>query len=358
MCRILSQLGRVYAGAVRVLTVVGNRPQFVKAAPLSVALREAGIDEVVVHTGQHWDDELSEVFIDELGLDEPAHRLDLRTADVDRLVPPLAAVLAAESPEAVLVLGDTNSTLAGARAAAAAGVPIAHVEAGLRSGDLGMPEERARIEVDRLADLLLCPEDTSAATLAAEGVEGRVEVVGDVMADATLRFAPIARERVPPPHEPGTYVVATVHREANVRPERLRRIVEGLGRVPEPVLLPAHPRTAAVLAAEGIALPDGVELSPPLGYLAFASAASQARVIATDSGGLQKEAYWYRVPCVTLRPSTEWTGTVEAGANVLVDDDPDAIAEAVAAARFPADAPPLYGDGNAARRIASALLTL
>jgi UDP-N-acetylglucosamine 2-epimerase (non-hydrolysing)/UDP-GlcNAc3NAcA epimerase len=342
----------------RVLTVVGNRPQFVKAAPLSEALREAGIDEIVVHTGQHWDDELSQVFIEELSLDEPAHRLDLRTADVATLTPPLRSVIEAERPDGVLVLGDTNSTLAGARAATAAGVPIAHVEAGLRSGDLEMPEERARIEVDRLASLLLCPEETSAAALEREGVAGRVEIVGDVMADATLRFAPIARKRVPPPHGPGTYVVATVHREANVRPGRLRRIVDGLNRLPEPVVLPAHPRTAAVLGREGIALAENVELRRPLGYLAFASAASQARVIATDSGGLQKEAYWYRVPCVTMRPSTEWTATVETGANVLVDDDPDAIVAAVAAARFPDDAPPLYGDGRAAERIAAALLRL
>jgi UDP-N-acetylglucosamine 2-epimerase len=175
------------------------------------------------------------------------------------------------------------------------------------------------------------------------------------MADATLRFAPIARERVPPPHDPGTYVVATVHREANVRPERLRRIVEGLARLGEPVVFPAHPRTAAVLRAEGIALAPKVELREPLSYLAFASAASQARVIATDSGGLQKEAYWYRVPCVTMRPSTEWVDTVEQGANILVDDDPDGIEAAVRAAAFPDGAPPLYGDGHAAERIASAL---
>jgi UDP-N-acetylglucosamine 2-epimerase (non-hydrolysing)/UDP-GlcNAc3NAcA epimerase len=341
---------------VRVLTVVGNRPQFVKAAPLSVALREAGIDEVVVHTGQHWDDELSQVFIDELSLDEPAHRLDLRTADVEVLTPAIAAVLAAETPDVVLVLGDTNSTLAGARAASAAGIPITHVEAGLRSGDLSMPEERARIEVDGLSILLLCPDDRSAATLRAEGVGGRVEVVGDVMADATLRFAPIARERIPAPHAPESYVVATIHREANVRPARLRRIADGLSRLEEPVVLPAHPRTAFVLDAHEIPLGANVRVHAPMGYLEFASAASQARVVATDSGGLQKEAYWYRVPCVTMRPSTEWVDTVEVGANVLVDDDPDAIVEAVREARFPADAPPLYGDGHAADRIARTLL--
>ena len=340
----------------RVLTVVGNRPQFVKAAPLSLALREAGVDEVVVHTGQHWDDELSQVFIDELGLDEPAYRLDLRTADVATLTPAIREVLAAEEPDLVVVLGDTNSTLAGARAGTDAGLRIAHVEAGLRSGDLSMPEERARIEVDGLASLLLCPDERSAETLRGEGAAGRIEVVGDVMADATLRFAPVARARVPPPHAPGTYVVATVHREANVRPERLRRIAEALSRFDEPVLFPAHPRTAATLHAEGIPLGPNVELREPIGYLAFASAASQARVIATDSGGLQKEAYWYRVPCVTMRPSTEWVDTVETGANTLVDDDPDAIVEAVHAATFPENAPPLYGAGDAASRIADALL--
>jgi UDP-N-acetylglucosamine 2-epimerase len=175
------------------------------------------------------------------------------------------------------------------------------------------------------------------------------------MADATLRFAPIAHERVAPPYERGTYVVATVHREANVRPARLRRIAEGLSRIGAPVVFPAHPRTAAVLRAEGMELAPNVELREPLGYLAFASAASQARVIATDSGGLQKEAYWYRVPCVTMRPSTEWVDTVEKGANVLVDDDPDAIEEAVRLAVFPENTPPLYGDGHAAERIASAL---
>jgi UDP-N-acetylglucosamine 2-epimerase len=339
----------------RLVTVVGNRPQFVKSAPLSEALREAGIDEVVVHTGQHWDDELSRIFFEELGLPEPAHRLDLRTADVDALTGPIRDIVSRERPDAVLVLGDTNSTLAGARAAASAGVRVAHVEAGLRSGDLAMPEERARIEVDRLAALLFCPDERSAETLAAEGVAGRALVVGDVMADAALRFAPIARARVRPPHPPGTYVVATVHREANVRPDRLRRIVEALSRAETTVVFPAHPRTASVLRDEGIDPGANVELCEPLGYLAFASAASQARAIATDSGGLQKEAYWYRVPCVTMRPSTEWVDTVEQGANVLVDDDPAALVAALRTAVFPPHAPPLYGDGRAAGRIAAAL---
>jgi UDP-N-acetylglucosamine 2-epimerase len=342
----------------RVLSVVGNRPQFIKSAPLSTALREAGIDEVVVHTGQHWDEEMSQVFFEELGIPEPAHRLDLRTADVDAMEAPIEALIAAERPDWVLVYGDTNSTAAGARAGVASGLPVAHVEAGLRSGDLAMPEERNRIEVDRLAALLLAPDERSADTLRAEGAAGRIEVVGDVMADATMRFAPIARKRAPIDREPGSYAVATVHREANVAQPRLGRILEGLGRAGLPVLFPAHPRTRATIEREGISLAPSVELLAPLGYLPLASLASQARVILTDSGGLQKEAYWYGVPAVTMRPSTEWVDTVEAGANVLVDDDPERIGAAAATARFPPDAPPLYGDGNAAPRIAAALARL
>jgi len=341
---------------VKALTVVGNRPQFVKSAPLSVALREAGIDEVVVHTGQHWDRGLSEVFFDELGLGEPGHRLDLHTAEVAVMQAPLADVVAAERPDWVVVLGDTNSTLAGARASAAHGVRVAHVEAGLRSGDLEMPEERNRIEVDALSALLFAPEEGSRATLEREGVRGEVEVVGDVMADASMRFAPLARERHPR-EDAGRYVVATIHREANVTQPRLGRIVDGLNQLPEPVVFPAHPRTRGAIAAEELPLAPHVDLVEPLGYFELAALASQARAIVTDSGGLQKEAYWYGVPCVTARPSTEWTATVELGANVLVDDDPDALVAAVAAAApLPADRPALYGDGRAAERIAAALL--
>jgi len=340
----------------KVLTVVGNRPQFIKSAPLSLALRDAGIDEVVLHTGQHYDRELSQVFFDELGLAEPRHRLATQSADPAVMRPGIAVTIEAERPDWVLVYGDTNSTLAGAQAGTDARTPVAHVEAGLRSGDWTMPEERNRVEVDQLAALLLCPDERSRAQLEREGVPGRAEVVGDVMADAARLFAPLARGRIPLDGlEPGRYAVATVHRLANVAQPRLGRITEGLSRLDEPVVFPAHPRTRAAL--DGIALGPNVRLTPPLGYLELASLASQARVILTDSGGLQKEAYWYGVPCVTLRPSTEWADTVEAGANVLVDDDPDRIAEAAAAARMPADPPQLYGDGHASEAIAQVLLS-
>jgi UDP-N-acetylglucosamine 2-epimerase len=343
----------------RVLSVVGNRPQFIKSAPLSLALREAGIDEVVLHTGQHYDDELSRVFFDELGLAEPAYLLDLHTADADAMRPGIVAALERERPDWALVYGDTNSTLAGARAGVEAGVPVAHVEAGLRSGDWSMPEEHNRVEIDRISTLLLAPDERSRATLAAEGVPGRVEVVGDVMADAALRFAPLARERsgvlAELGLEPGRYVVATVHREANVRPERLARILDGLARVDEPVILPAHPRTRATIEHESLPVDGRIQVTHPFGYLDLAALASQARVIATDSGGLQKEAYWYGIPCVTMRPSTEWVDTVEVGANRLVDDDPDAIAAAIAEARMPDERPVLYGDGAASERVAATL---
>ncbi len=347
----------------RVLSVVGNRPQFIKSGPLSVALRDAGIEEIVVHTGQHYDRELSGVFFEELGLAEPAYRLDARTRDVEQIQPGILAALVAEAPGVCLVYGDTNSTLAGARAAKAGDVPLAHVEAGMRSGDLTMPEERNRIEVDSVADLLLCPDERSRGILEAEGVPGRIGVVGDVMADACLTLAPLARERSQILEqldlEPSTYVVATIHRDANVTDPRLGRIVDGLNRIEAPVVFPAHPRTKAALERCATSPAEHVRLIDPLSYLDFSALASQAKAIVTDSGGVQKEAYWYGVPCVTARPSTEWVDTVEQGANVLVDDDPERLAAAVAAGRrLPAERPPLYGDGAASARIAEALCTL
>jgi UDP-N-acetylglucosamine 2-epimerase len=341
---------------VKVFTVVGNRPQFIKAAPLSAALRDSGVDEVVLHTGQHWFHVLSQVFFDQLGLAEPRYRLDLHTADTAAMQPEIAERIVREAPDLVLVYGDTNSTLAGARAAADASIPLAHVEAGLRSGDLSMPEEVNRIETDRLAWLLFCPDDRSRRTLEDEGVLGRTYVVGDVMADANRIFGPIARAAFPVPHQPRSYVVATIHREANVEQPRLGRIVDGLTRLDELVVFPVHPRTRARVEQEGLTLGAHVRVIEPLGYLELASLASQARVIVTDSGGLQKEAYWYGVPCVTVRPSTEWVDTVAVGANVLVDDDPDALAAAVAAATMPRNRPVLYGDGHASERIAQVLV--
>jgi UDP-GlcNAc3NAcA epimerase len=350
---------------VKVLSVVGNRPQFIKSGPLSVALREVGVEEVVLHTGQHYDPELSQVFFDELELAPPRYRLEVggltREEMLERMRPGLLDALRAEGPDWLLVYGDTNSTLGGARAGAEAAIPVAHVEAGLRSYDWSMPEEHNRVETDRISALLLCPDERSRRLLADEGVPGTAEVVGDVMADACFRLAPIARGRSAildtAGVRPRTYLVLTLHREANTAQPRLGRILEGLERTGETVVFPAHPRTVQAMERFGLEPPPNLRVLPPLGYLDFAALASQARVIVTDSGGLQKEAYWYEIPCVTARPSTEWVDTVEVGANVLVDDDPDLVAAAVQAARMPDERPTLYGDGHASERVAAALLS-
>jgi UDP-N-acetylglucosamine 2-epimerase len=332
----------------RVLSVVGNRPQFIKSAPLSVALRDAGIDEIGLHSGQHWDPAMSQVFFDELSIPEPAYRLDLRTSDIDAMTPPIAEIVERERPDWVLVYGDTNTTAAGARAAGE--TPLAHIEAGLRSFDLSMPEERNRIEVDMLAGLLLAPDTRSAEQLAREGIDGRVEVVGDVMADATRLFEPIARRLAIPD---GPYAVVTIHRQANTDPGRLRAIVAGLAESGRPFVFPVHPRTRHALDEHGISLPETVQAVNPLGYLEMLALLAGADAVVTDSGGLQKEAYWLRVPCVTVRPSTEWVDTVAAGANALAE--PEQLARALEVARYPADAPQLYGDAHAAERVAAAL---
>jgi UDP-N-acetylglucosamine 2-epimerase len=346
----------------KVVSVVGNRPQFVKSAPLSVALRSAGIDEVVAHTGQHYDRELSQVFFEELDLGAPRHALDLRTADVAAMRTALGVVVSAEAPDLVLVFGDTNSTLAGTLAAADAGVALAHVEAGLRSGDMDMPEERNRIEVDRLADILFAPDERSRAILAAEKVHGAIHVVGDVMGDATRLFAPVARTRSGLRDRLGLadrpYAVLTVHRQANTEPERLRSLISALNATGVTFVFPVHPRTRRVLQEHGIRPALSLHAIEPVSYLDMLALVSCATHVVTDSGGLQKEAFWLRVPCVTLRPSTEWVDTVEAGANVLVDPDrPERLADALRDAAFPPEAPPLYGDGHASERIAAVLAT-
>jgi UDP-N-acetylglucosamine 2-epimerase len=342
---------------VRVVSVVGNRPQFVKSAPLSAALRDAGIGETVLHTGQHYDAGLSQIFFDELGLAEPEN-LDLRTAEVDAMQPLLKAAIGAHRPEAVLVFGDTNSTLAGARAAYALGLPIAHVEAGMRSGDMSMPEEHNRIEVDRVAGLLLCPDERSAETLRSEHVSGRIEVVGDVMHDALRLFLPLARGRGPAVESP--YAVLTLHRQANTEPGRLRRLISAVNATGRTFVFPVHPRTRRVLEEQNISLSRSVVPVEPLGYLEMLDLVSSATHVVTDSGGLQKEAYWLRVPCITLRPSTEWVDTVRVGANRLLDPgDKEEIRRlglALNNARFPDHAPQLYGDGHASQQVAAVLL--
>jgi UDP-GlcNAc3NAcA epimerase len=354
---------------VKILTVVGNRPQFIKAAAVSGPLRKRH-EELLVHTGQHHDDSLSAVFFRELGLARPERELGIaggsNTSQLARMLGALEPLLAQERPDAVLVYGDTNSTLAGALAAADAGVPVVHVEAGMRSFDRAMPEERNRVLTDHLSELLLCASDTAAANLRAESVVGRVEVVGDVMVDLALRLQPAARANTSALEAQGVrageYLLLTAHRAGNVDPsERLRALVELVRALPQPVVWPLHPRTRARLhdaeLLEEVAGIEGLRICEPLGYGALAALLCNARAVLTDSGGIQKEAYLATVPCITLRDRTEWVETVAAGWNTLVDLDP-AAALAALEREPPKARPQLYGDGHAAERCVQAIDTL
>jgi UDP-N-acetylglucosamine 2-epimerase len=347
----------------RVVTVVGNRPQFVKAAGVSRLLRQRG-DELLIHTGQHYDDELSRVFFEELDLPVPDRELGAGSgsapAQTSRMLAALEPELLAARPDVVLVYGDTNSTLAGALAAAQAGLPLAHVEAGMRSFDRSMPEELNRVLADHAADLLLCSTATAMANLERESVAGEAHLVGDVMADVSLAVLPVAERRSRALEryevEPGGYLLLTAHRAGNVDdPDRLELLVELLEALPERTVFPVHPRTRARLAAGGglerLERAPHLTLTPPLGYLDFMTLAAGARAILTDSGGLQKEALLLGVPCVTLRDRTEWVETVESGWNVLADLDREAALRALDRPRPPGDPPDLYGAGRAGERI-------
>jgi UDP-N-acetylglucosamine 2-epimerase (non-hydrolysing)/UDP-GlcNAc3NAcA epimerase len=352
----------------KVLTVIGNRPQFIKAAAVSPRLR-SGHEELLVHTGQHFDDELSTVFFSELGLPAPDLELGIalgsNSSQTARMLAALEPVVLRESPDAVLVYGDTNSTLAGALAGAQAGVPVAHVEAGMRSFDRSMSEELNRVLVDHASSLLLCSSDVAVSNLGREGVGGVVEMVGDVMVDVALATQPRASERADLVGlrglEPGGYLLATAHRAGNVDDVgRLGLLVELLSSMPLPVLFTIHPRTRRRLdEADLLATLESsgrVITAPPLGYLETAVLLRHARAVLTDSGGLQKEAYLAGVPCITLRSSTEWTETVDHGWNVLVDLDAAAARAAVEhSADPPAERPSLYGDGHAGERVVAAL---
>jgi UDP-N-acetylglucosamine 2-epimerase len=347
---------------VRIVTIIGNRPQFVKAAAVSRKLRETH-DELIVHTGQHYDDELSRIFFDELDVPAPDRQLGVgsgsNTAQTARILSALEPVLDELRPALALVYGDTNSTLAGALAAAQAGIPVGHVEAGMRSFDRRMPEELNRVLTDHASDLLLCSTETAMRNLEREGAHGESHLVGDVMADVSLAFRDIAAEQSRILEirglEPGAYFLLTAHRPGNVdAPEPLQRLVELIEALPARVAFPVHPRTEARLDAAGLfdrlEAAAHVELMPPLGYLDFLKLALHARTVLTDSGGVQKEAYLLGVPCVTLRDTTEWVETVEAGWNVLVDLDRDAALAALER-RPPAERPDLFGGGRASDRV-------
>lgn len=354
----------------KVLTVVGARPQFVKAAAVSPALARAGIEEYLVHTGQHYDREMSDVFFQEMEIPRPNLNLNVGSgnhgAQTGAMLAGLEAAILDQKPGWVLVYGDTNSTLAGALAAAKLHVPVAHVEAGLRSFNRRMPEEINRVVADALASLLFVPSVAARHNLEKEGVEAkRIVCTGDVMFDVALKFQAQA-ERAPGILDrlglrQGTgYVLSTIHRAENTdAPERLRAIFGGLAKVAKQVrvIMPLHPRTRARLAGIPGLNTDGIEIIVPLGFMDMLRLEMRAQVIVTDSGGVQKEAYFQRVPCVTLRDETEWVELVDLGWNRLVAPvDSDRIADAVLATRGTTgqDASP-YGDGHAADAVASAL---
>jgi UDP-N-acetylglucosamine 2-epimerase len=365
------------------MQVVGARPQFVKLAPMCRAIAAvnaegARIESFVVHTGQHYDPAMSAVFFDELGIPEADLDLGIGSGShgrqTARMLEALEAAMVERRPDLVLTYGDTNSTLAATLAAAKLQLPLAHVEAGLRSFNRRMPEEANRLVADQLSDLLFAPTPEAMKNLTNEGLAARARQVGDVMLDAMRAFAPIALLRSTVLERlglaSGGYLVATLHRAENTPADRLGPLLAalaGLGNSARPVVLPLHPRTANVMRAAGLALPDGGGLRAvePLGYLDMIALVARSRLVLTDSGGLQKEAFFLGRPCVTLREETEWLETVEAGANVVAGTDPARIATAVerwdraidaGTWDFSARVAEAFGDGNASGRVVAGVL--
>jgi UDP-N-acetylglucosamine 2-epimerase len=349
-----------YGQKLKVATIVGARPQFIKVSPVSDKLRQK-FHEILIHTGQHYDYNMSRVFFEELNIPEPDYHLGVGSGShglqTGLMLQEVEKVLRKEKPMVVLVYGDTNSTLAGALAAAKLNLTMAHVEAGLRSFNRAMPEEINRVLTDHISQLLFCPTETAAANLATEGIEKGVHLVGDVMYDAALYYGKIADQRSNALDRltlrPKEYFLATIHRAENTdNPENLSSIIGALHECPMPVILPLHPRTKAALGSEYPESYGSCKFIPPVSYLDMLKLEKNARTIFTDSGGIQKEAYFFRVPCITLRGETEWVETVSSGWNRLVGADRKRILSALSHVNEP---PPVhkeyYGDGNASERI-------
>ncbi|MEH2706409.1 UDP-GlcNAc3NAcA epimerase [Bradyrhizobium japonicum] len=352
----------------RIISVVGARPQFVKAAVVAHAFAaKADVDHYIVHTGQHFDGNMSDVFFAELQIPAPRYRLAVHGlshgAMTGRMLEQIESIFLTERPEAVVVYGDTNSTLAGALAAVKLHIPVAHVEAGLRSANRAMPEEINRIATDHVSDVLFTPNETALRQLLLEGLsESSIENVGDVMFDACLRYGASAEKKFDPKDyglECSGFTLATIHRAENTDDRtRLAGIFEGLRRSGRPVLLPLHPRTRDKLTDYQLAVPSNVTILDPVGFMTMLQLERYASCIATDSGGVQKEAFFMRKPCVTMRDETEWTELVESGWNTLVGADPDRISSAIREARGPTVWPNFYGDGHASEKVVERVLSL
>lgn len=350
----------------KVALIVGARPQFIKAAPLLDRLRATrGVEPLLMHSGQHFDENMSAVFFRELGLPKPDFSLSIHSGThgqmTGRMLEAIESCLVSSRAERVVVFGDTNTTLAGALAAAKLQIPVAHVEAGLRSWNRTMPEETNRVLVDHCSTWLFCPTGQAVENLKAEGITRGVHLVGDIMFDAVRRFGVVAKTRVETLSRfglsPGGYFVLTIHRAYNTEnPDVLRGILTAAEALRVPVLFPVHPRTRPLLAA-GVAVPANVVLCDPLGYLDMMCVVGNSRCVLTDSGGLQKEAYFLGVPCATLRPETEWVETVEAGWNVLAGTEKCGIVAAVEQVLTGNRRPiPCYGDGHSAEQITNLVL--
>jgi UDP-N-acetylglucosamine 2-epimerase len=347
---------------VKVLTVIGARPQFIKAAPVGRELRKHHT-EIQVHTGQHYDYEMSAVFFQEMGIPESAYNLGVGSGphgeQTGKMLIKIEEVLQKEKPDLVIVYGDTNSTLAGALAAAKKHIPVVHIEAGLRSYNRTMPEEYNRVIVDHCSDILFCPTQSAVENLSKEGIIQGVYLLGDVMYDAVLQFSKIAQRKSKVLEElrlqPRNYLLATIHRPCNTdNPQNLRNILKAFIEIDEPTILPIHPRTRKQISTMEAKILDRtkIKIIPPVGFLDMLMLEQNARMILTDSGGIQKEAYFFNVPCVTLRTETEWVETVRAGWNEIVGSTREKIVRTVKEKVWPTEKPPaIFGDGHASASI-------
>jgi len=347
----------------KIVSVVGARPEFIQSSPVSRAIR-SDHQEILVHTGQHYDYRMSQTFFDELGIPVPDYNLEVGSGtharQTSEILVRFEEVLLKEHPDLVIVRGDTNSTLAGALVASKLHVPLAHIEAGERSFDRRMPEEINRLVADSLADLHLCASHQAVRHLSMEGIENSVHWVGDVMLDALQQNRPIAHQKSTILSQldliPGKYALVTVHRAANTdSPERLGQIFEALNHAPETVIFPVHPRTRAALSQLNIDTSTHVHLIDPVSYYDMMVLEENAHLIATDSGGVQREAYFLGIPCLTLRDETEWVETVQVGWNKLVGVVSERILESWLSFAPPAEHPSIFGDGTAGERIAQIL---